>query len=113
MVMEEWIKVVCEGCSVKLKIQDDFAGKRGKCPKCKTRFPIPTIEDEITIIEDDIDAIGDEFDIEKDLLMEFAEIDKEIEAKEAKENKKKADETQEVKHNWDSATKIDMEEEGL
>ena len=31
MIMEEkWIKVKCSGCNIKLKIQSEYAGKRGK-----------------------------------------------------------------------------------
>ena len=68
MVME-WIRLICVKCNTKLKIQEEHTGKRGKCPKCQHRFPI---EEEIRIIEDD-------FDIEADMMSEFAAMDDDME----------------------------------
>ncbi|MCA9048635.1 MAG: hypothetical protein KDA89_07890, partial [Planctomycetaceae bacterium] len=38
------IRYTCEKCSAVLKINDDLAGSKGKCPKCKTTFVIPAPE---------------------------------------------------------------------
>lgn len=106
--MDEWIRLVCKKCSTKLKIQPEHEGKRGKCPKCQTRCiikeddPFSLLEEEIGM---DMDIDADNFDIEADLFAEFEAID-------AAEAKKKGG-TQVVKHNWDSGTKINMEELGL
>ena len=35
------IKVECPGCGTTLSVADKFAGKRGKCPKCKGAIDIP------------------------------------------------------------------------
>jgi len=35
------IRFNCPSCSVKLKIPEDLAGKKGKCPKCKNIIVIP------------------------------------------------------------------------
>jgi len=41
------IRYECEQCGSVLKIKDDLAGKPGKCPKCKTAFTVPALEEEI------------------------------------------------------------------
>ena len=35
------IRYTCQDCASVLKIRDELAGTRAKCPKCKTRFQIP------------------------------------------------------------------------
>jgi hypothetical protein len=35
------ISVTCPKCSHSLKVKDELAGKRGKCPKCDATMPIP------------------------------------------------------------------------
>jgi len=35
------IKFNCPNCSSKLKVPEDFAGRKGKCPKCKNAILIP------------------------------------------------------------------------
>jgi hypothetical protein len=35
------ISVTCDGCGKSLKVKDEWAGKRGKCPTCGKTFPIP------------------------------------------------------------------------
>lgn len=44
------IRFECEQCGSVLKIKDDLAGKPGKCPKCKTAFTVPELQD------DDVDS---------------------------------------------------------
>lgn len=39
------IRYECEECGSVLKIKDDLAGKPGKCPKCKTAFTVPALEE--------------------------------------------------------------------
>jgi formylglycine-generating enzyme required for sulfatase activity/tRNA A-37 threonylcarbamoyl transferase component Bud32/DNA-directed RNA polymerase subunit RPC12/RpoP len=36
------IGFICPGCGRKLKVKDDYAGKRGSCPHCKRRLVVPT-----------------------------------------------------------------------
>ncbi|MCE9526264.1 MAG: zinc-ribbon domain-containing protein, partial [Planctomycetales bacterium] len=38
------ISVTCPKCSTTLKVKDELAGKRGKCPKCQGPVQIPTAE---------------------------------------------------------------------
>jgi len=35
------ISVTCDGCGKSLKVKDEWAGKRGKCPGCGKTFAIP------------------------------------------------------------------------
>ena len=35
------IPVECPSCASKFRVDDQHAGKRGKCPKCKVVIPIP------------------------------------------------------------------------
>src|SRR5213080_944712 len=35
------ISVTCDGCGKSLKVKDEWAGKRGKCPTCGKTFAIP------------------------------------------------------------------------
>lgn len=39
------IRVKCEQCGSVLKIKDELAGTDGKCPKCKTKFVVPSLEE--------------------------------------------------------------------
>jgi hypothetical protein len=36
------IEVKCSGCAQILRVQDQDAGKQGRCPKCQTTFTIPS-----------------------------------------------------------------------
>ena len=38
------ISVTCPQCEFIVKVKDEYAGKRGKCPKCKTTVQIPAAE---------------------------------------------------------------------
>ena len=35
------IRVRCDGCSAVMKVKDELAGAKGKCPKCKSPFVVP------------------------------------------------------------------------
>ena len=40
------IAVTCEECGKVLKVADSMAGKKGKCPQCKSVLSVPQIEAE-------------------------------------------------------------------
>jgi len=45
------IQVVCPGCQKRFKVSDEFAGKTGPCPQCKTQIKIPEkIEEEDVVL---------------------------------------------------------------
>lgn len=35
------IRVICSGCGVKLKLKDEFIGRKFRCPRCKTILTAP------------------------------------------------------------------------
>ena len=37
--------VTCEKCGVVLKVKEDLAGTKGKCPACKGTLHVPTLEE--------------------------------------------------------------------
>ncbi len=43
------ILVVCPGCRKRFQVSDQFAGRTGPCPQCKTPIRIPTKEEEVKI----------------------------------------------------------------
>jgi hypothetical protein len=43
------ISIVCPGCKKRFQVRDEFAGKSGPCPTCKTIIKIPTKAEEVTI----------------------------------------------------------------
>jgi len=43
------IRVTCPGCHKRFEVGDQFAGRTGPCPKCKTQIRIPTKEEEVKI----------------------------------------------------------------
>lgn len=43
------ITIVCPGCKKRFQVRDEFAGKSGPCPTCKTVIKIPTKAEEVTI----------------------------------------------------------------
>lgn len=43
------ILVVCPGCHKRFSVSDQFAGKSGPCPKCKTVIRIPDKSDEVKV----------------------------------------------------------------
>jgi predicted Zn finger-like uncharacterized protein len=38
--------VTCPGCQARIKVRDEHAGKRVKCPKCGGAVPVPAFDDE-------------------------------------------------------------------
>jgi predicted Zn finger-like uncharacterized protein len=43
------INITCPGCHTRFKVSDQYAGKEGPCPKCKTKIKIPGKSDEVVI----------------------------------------------------------------
>ncbi|MHC4636167.1 MAG: hypothetical protein ACYTBV_01530 [Planctomycetota bacterium] len=43
------IKFRCKKCGQKIRVPDEHAGKKGKCPKCKTIVVVPKINDDISL----------------------------------------------------------------
>jgi len=41
------IRFQCKNCGQKIKVQENLAGKKGKCPKCKNIVIVPTLQDSI------------------------------------------------------------------
>ena len=58
------IEFRCFHCNAKLKMPSKYAGRKGKCPKCKAKNTIPsnedTLEDTIMMMFHDIDDYEDE-----------------------------------------------------
>lgn len=44
------IEVTCPGCKKTFKVSDQFAGKKGPCPDCKTVITIPTVKQPEVVI---------------------------------------------------------------
>jgi len=38
--------VACPGCQAKIKVRDEYAGKRVKCPKCGGAVPVPAADED-------------------------------------------------------------------
>jgi DNA-directed RNA polymerase subunit M/transcription elongation factor TFIIS len=47
------VNLTCTGCNATLKVRDDLAGKKIKCPKCATSLtvPAPDEEEEVPIVD--------------------------------------------------------------
>lgn len=43
------ISVVCPGCKKRFTVSDQFAGKKGPCPKCKTIIQVPKKTEEVVV----------------------------------------------------------------
>ncbi|QDU98158.1 hypothetical protein [Lignipirellula cremea] len=43
------IQVICSGCHARFKVSDQFAGKKGPCPKCKAVIQIPEKMEEVKV----------------------------------------------------------------
>ncbi len=43
------ISIVCPGCKKRFSVSDQFAGKKGPCPKCKTTITVPAKSEEVVI----------------------------------------------------------------
>ena len=61
------INFTCFHCGSKLRMPAKYAGRKGRCPKCKAKNTIPsnddTLEDTIIIMFNDIDDYEDEEDM--------------------------------------------------
>ncbi|HIA61564.1 MAG TPA: hypothetical protein EYM79_10765 [Planctomycetes bacterium] len=51
MVYVMAIDVICSGCFKRFQVSDEFAGRSGPCPGCKTIIAIPAPEDQLVIEE--------------------------------------------------------------
>ena len=53
------IRFICFNCDAKLEMEDQYVGRRGRCPICKAKNTIPspmdTLEDSIMMWFKDID----------------------------------------------------------
>lgn len=43
------IRVTCPGCHKRFNVSDQFAGKSGPCPQCKTVIRVPTKDEEVKL----------------------------------------------------------------
>lgn len=43
------IHVVCPGCKKAFTVSDQFAGKKGPCPQCKTVITVPTLKEQVVV----------------------------------------------------------------
>ena len=43
------IHVVCPDCHARFKVSEQYAGKKGPCPKCKAEITVPLQENEVVI----------------------------------------------------------------
>ena len=75
------IRYTCTGCESVLKIKDEKAGTKGKCPKCKAEFlvPHPEVEESAEIaaslVDEPIDEPVDSVDMPIELTPEVPESD--------------------------------------
>ena len=60
------IRFKCDSCGVAMKIKDELAGKKGKCPKCKSTFVIPELEEEVVEEDEEIEEEEEEWDDEEE-----------------------------------------------
>ncbi len=45
------INITCPGCLKRFQVSDQFAGRSGPCPGCKTMISIPALDDQVVIHE--------------------------------------------------------------
>ena len=43
------IRVTCPGCRTRFSVSDQYAGRKGPCPKCKAQITIPTKGEEVVV----------------------------------------------------------------
>jgi predicted Zn finger-like uncharacterized protein len=65
------IVVVCPNCKARFQVQEKYAGRKGKCPKCKTMITVPTPADMIEFHEPDSEESGGEGEVEGEKLSAF------------------------------------------
>jgi predicted Zn finger-like uncharacterized protein len=47
------IVVVCPNCLARFQVKEKYAGKQGRCPKCKSIISVPTLDEMVTIHDPD------------------------------------------------------------
>src|SRR6476660_9932428 len=47
------IQVTCEKCGKQLRVKDEYAGRKGKCPACGAVIQIPQAEPEVFDLKDE------------------------------------------------------------
>ena len=52
------IDVICTGCHKRFQVSDEFAGRKGPCPGCKTVIEIPKLEDIVVVHERETTKTG-------------------------------------------------------
>jgi hypothetical protein len=52
------IQILCPGCKKRFQVSDQFAGKTGPCPNCKTLIKIPEPTGEVKVHEPEIHGAG-------------------------------------------------------
>ena len=69
------IRYTCTGCESVLKIKDEKAGTKGKCPKCKAEFlvPQPEVEEFAEVAAPSVDEPVDSVDMPIELTPEVPE----------------------------------------
>ena len=69
------IRYTCTGCESVLKIKDDKAGTKGRCPKCKMEFVVPQLAsgEESPPVSDAADQPDESVDMPIDLTPEMAD----------------------------------------
>jgi phage FluMu protein Com len=75
------IRYTCTGCESVLKIKDEKAGTKGKCPKCKAEFLVPQPEVEesadvaVSSVDEPVDEPVDSVDMPIELTPEVPDSD--------------------------------------
>ena len=52
------IDVICPGCFKRFQVSDQFAGRSGPCPGCKTVITIPALGDQVVIVEPEPQSVA-------------------------------------------------------
>jgi hypothetical protein len=52
------INVICPGCHARFKVSDQFAGKKGPCPKCKGTIQVPKLDEQVIVHEPEHSEVG-------------------------------------------------------
>ena len=52
------IDVICTGCHKRFQVSEEFAGRKGPCPECKTVIEIPKLEDIVVVHERETTKTG-------------------------------------------------------
>src|SRR5271156_1502787 len=49
------ITFACDDCDTSIRVKDQFAGKKARCPKCGAVVRVPQLEEEERVEEDPVD----------------------------------------------------------